>query len=207
MTGRPSVQVTETNLILEILESPAIIVEVSGEQTDVSAEVPGIPIAVSIVNQDPTLVEIEEATTNVQVSSETVVIVEPASVGLQGPAGAAGDSLVSDLLAGEALGGQRVVIVGADNQLYYADNTIPEHFNRILGVTTGAAAPGALATVRVGGEMTEPTWAWDLTKFLYLSTGGLLTQTPPSAGFLIEMGWPISSTTIMVDIKFPILLG
>ena len=96
-----------------------------------------------------------------------------------------------------------MVIVGNDNKLYYADQSNPAHFNRVLGITTGAAARDSPASVRVGGIMTEPTWNWDLDKFIYLGANGLLTQTPPATGFLLEMGWPINPTSMMVDIKLP----
>ena len=63
------------------------------------------------------------------------------------------------------------------------------------------------ASVRVGGIMAEPSWTWDLDKFIYLGVNGLLTQTPPGTGFLLEMGWPINPTSMMVDIKLPLFLA
>ena len=128
-------------------------------------------------------------------------------VGPQGPPGEAGDLIVTDHLAGEALGGHRGVIVGNDNRLYYADQSNLTHFNRVLGITTGAAVQNDPASVRVGGIMTEPSWTWDLDKFIYLGVNGLLTQTPPGTGFLLEMGWPINPTSMMVDIKLPLFLA
>jgi hypothetical protein len=207
MSDRPSVQVTENNLTVEILESPAIVVEVSGEETRVDPEIPGEPVEVSIVNDDPTGVEVLESLTRVEVSSENVILVTPASTGLQGPPGAAGDMVLTDYLAGEALGGDRVVIVGDDSRLYYADNTNLAHLFRILGVTNGAADPNAQANVRTGGVMAEPTWNWSLDQFIYLGRNGLLTQIIPAIGFLIVVGWPITPTKVMVDVKIPLVLA
>ncbi len=207
MSDRPSVQVTETNLSVEILESPAIIVEVSEEKTQIGPEIPDQPIEVSIGQQDPTRVEVLEDVTRVELSSENVILVTPASTGLQGPPGAAGDMVLTDYLAGEALGGDRVVIAGDDSRLYYADNTNLAHLFRILGITTGAADPNAEANVRVGGIMTEPTWNWSLNQFIYLGRNGLLTQIIPAIGFLMVVGWPITPTKVMVDIKIPLILA
>ena len=202
----PLVQIEETEFQVEIVEAPPIVVQVLESEIEVSeAEA---EVSVAVVNPPPISIEIQEETTQVvEASTEEVVIVEPASVGMQGPPGEPGDLIVTDHLAGEALGGHRGVIVGSDNKLYYADQSNPAHFNRVLGITTGAAAQDNPASVRVGGKMTEPSWNWDLDKFIYLGTNGLLTQTPPAAGFLLEMGWPINSTTILVDIKLPVLLA
>ena len=97
--------------------------------------------------------------------------------------------------------------MGNDNKLYYADKA-----TRPISTGSWESRPAprpktTQASVRVGGKMTEPSWNWDLDKFIYLGTNGLLTQTPPAAGFLLEMGWPINSTTILVDIKLPVLLA
>ena len=168
MSERFSVQVNETNLTVKILESPAIRVEVSGEN---------------------------------------VILVAPASIGLQGPPGAAGDMVIADYLAGEALGGHRVVIVGDDAKLHYAENTNPAHLFRILGITIGAVDQDAQANVRTGGIMTEPAWNWSLGQFIYLGANGLLTQNLPANGFLITVAWPVTPAKIMVDIKVPVLLA
>ena len=149
----------------------------------------------------------EDAVRIIEASAEQVFVIQPSMVGPQGPPGEAGDLIVTDHLAGEALGGHRGVIVGNDNRLYYADQSNPIHFNRVLGITTGAVEENDPAIVRVGGIMAEPSWAWDLGKFIYLGENGLLTQTPPGTGFLLEMGWPVNPTSMMVDIKLPLFLA
>ena len=119
-----------------------------------------------------------------------------------------GDLIITDHSAGEALGGHRGVIVGNRQQALLRGSKQSGPFQPGLGDHAGAAAQdGTPAIVRVGGKMTEPSWNWDLDKFIYLGTNGLLTQTPPAAGFLLEMGWPINPTTILVDIKLPVLLA
>jgi len=155
------------------------------------------------------LIEVAEEDTVrvIEASAEQIFVIQPSMVGPQGPPGEAGNLIVTDHLAGEALGGHRGVIVGNDNRLYYADQSNLAHFNRVLGITTGAAGENDPAIVRVGGIMTEPSWAWDLDKFIYLGQNGLLAQTPPGTGFLLEMGWPINPTSMMVDIKLPLFLA
>lgn len=149
----------------------------------------------------------EDAVRVIEASAEQIFVIQPSMVGPQGPPGGAGDLIITDHLAGEALGGHRGVIVGNDNRLYYADQSNLAHFNRVLGITTSAAIPDSPASVRVGGIMAEPSWNWDLDKFIYLGGNGLLTQALPGTGFLLEMGWPINRTSMMVDIKLPLFLA
>ncbi len=200
------VQVIETNQLIEVAEVPANIVQVIKEESPDSQD-PDPVIQLSVMPPPVQVVEAEETRQIIEVSAEQVVIIEPSSVGLQGPPGEPGDLIDTHHLAGQALGGHRGVIVGGDNKVYYGDQANLSHFNRVLGVTTGAVAQDDRASVRVGGVMTEPSWNWDLDKFIYLGSSGLLTQTPPTTGFLLELGWPVNTTSIMVDIKLPVFLA
>ncbi|MCZ7404485.1 MAG: hypothetical protein O8C67_06090 [Candidatus Methanoperedens sp.] len=202
------IEVTETKTYLEISGAPASTkVEPSETNQIISPESETI-FTVEIQEQSAHILQVTENLTTVEVVNEVVSIVEEAAgpIGPQGSPGEPGEFTLSDYVAGEALGGQRVVILHSDAKLYYADKNIPADFNRVLGITTDAVVSGDIPTVRCAGKMTEPTWSWDLDKFLYLSTNGLLTQTPPSSGFLLQMGYPLSTTSIMVDIKIPILI-
>ncbi len=207
MSEAPAIEITETRLVVEPVESPPALIDISETRIEVLPEVEGEPVEIIISEEASTIVQVSESPTEIEVSGENVTVVTPASVGLQGPPGAAGDMVLTDYLAGEPLGGDRVVIVGDDGKLYYADNTNLSHLFRILGITTGAADLNAQANVRTGGIMNEPTWDWDLYQFIYLGTNGLLTQIVPTTGFLIVIGYPISSTKIMVDIKIPLVLA
>lgn len=203
------VEVSETKTYLEISEPSA------GSQVEPSEVNPVIVpesetvVTVEVQEQAANVLQVTENQTTVEVSSEIISVIEEAAgpIGPQGIQGEPGEFTLADYVAGEAIGGQRAVMLHSDDKLYYADQSNPTHFNRVLGITTGAVASGATPTVRCAGKMTEPTWAWDLDKFLYLSTNGLLTQTPPSSGFLLQLGWPLSATSIMVDIKEPILIA
>ena len=201
--ARPIIQVLETNFLIEIGEVPKNIIQVIGNDSPALQD-PDPVIQLSVTPPPVQVIEAEEIKQSIKASVEQVVILQPSSVGPQGPPGLPGDLIVTDHLAGEALGGHRGVIVGSDNKVYYGDQSNPAHFNRVLGISTGAAAQDDQASVRVGGVMTEPSWNWDLDKFIYLGSNGLLTQTPPGSGFLLEMGWPINPTSMMVDIKLPV---
>lgn len=118
-------------------------------------------------------------------------------------------SSIEGYLAGEAVGGHRVVYIKGDSQVYYASNDDSTLFGATVGLTTGAAVLGAPVAIAFNGIVDEPSWTWTPQELLYLGTNGLLTQTPPSGGgalFSQVVGFAITATKIQVQIAPPILL-
>jgi len=126
--------------------------------------------------------------------------------GRQGEPGTSTDDTILSYEAGQTVSGHRAVIL-EDEKVYYADCTTLSHAKRILGITTGAAMVGVLANVQVSGELTEPSWSWTLDVPVWLSTTGLLSQTPPLSGFSLTVGFPVSATKLLVRISEPIFLA
>lgn len=134
---------------------------------------------------------------------ETISIIEQGPQGIPGIAG----NTVLQYVAGINLSGHRMVIVDIGSEVViYADSTIPSHATKVLGMTTGAAMLGNLATIRTSGELTEVSWNWDLSLPIWLGINGLLTQVIPSVGFSLIIGFPITATKIYIDIREPIFL-
>ena len=151
------------------------------------------------------------ATTAIQVNQ--IEIVEASSgfeiieAGKQGPAGPAGGEGISKI-AGETLGGHRAVTTGPSSDvIIYADNTNPAHEASVFGITVGAATVGTATLVKTSGEIEEPGWAWTPQGAIYLSTNGILTQTPPTTGFCLALGYAVTSTKMLVNIGQAITLG
>lgn len=109
-------------------------------------------------------------------------------------------------IAGENLGGQRVVISSGSNNVLLADSTNLAHKNLIMGITLGAAMNGSAATIRTAGEMFESSWNWTPGVNIYLGANGLLTQIPPTTGFLKVIGVALTATLIRVQIQPTIIL-
>lgn len=103
------------------------------------------------------------------------------------------------------VGGNRAVRLDAGD-LIYADNTVPGDGNRVLGITVGAASAGSSALVQTEGLMEESSWSWTPDAPIYLSTTGLLTQTVPTSGFVLILGFATSPTQMMIEVKMPITL-
>jgi hypothetical protein len=118
------------------------------------------------------------------------------TTGIPGPPG---NVQLITRVAGEALGGQRVVYVDADNKAYYASPDDAEA-GLIVGVTTAAAAQGAAVQIRTEGEIVESSWNWTSAP-IWLGANGLLTQTPPTSGVLYRVGIPLGPQAMRVAMQ------
>jgi len=123
--------------------------------------------------------------------------------------GGSGGTNTSGLLAktaGETLSGHRVVIE-ANGLVFYANNSDHLHANIVLGLTLNAAVSGGSVTVRIAEEVTEPSWNWILNKPVFLNgSQGEISQVPPTSGFSQMIGFPTSSTSLIIKIDRPIIL-
>jgi hypothetical protein len=149
-------------------------------------------IQVTVEQTNPIVLEIT-------VEESTVVEVAP-----QGIPGRDGSALVNRTAA-IVLGGHRAVVLDNSELAIYADSSITSHANKVLGLTTGAASSGAIAAIATYGEFTEPSWSWTPGAPIFLGTNGLITQTAPTSGFLLILGFAIATTKIFIDIKQPII--
>lgn len=152
------------------------------------------------------VVEIDTPRAVVAVSPQIRIV----QVAQQGPPGTGGDPQeVTDYAAGEALSANKVVMLDpADGKLYYASSADVADKNSIVGITKAAYSVDETATVIAWGPKTNNTWAWDTDSdpALYLGSAGALTQTAPTSGFVIPVGFVVSATEIFVKIGTPITL-
>lgn len=116
------------------------------------------------------------------------------------------DNSVFSGIASEDLGGHRIV-VAIGSQIAYADNTIAAHSSIVTGISTQAVLSGATLNVTISGEVSEGSWNWSLDKPIFLTANGLMTQTAPNTGFLLQVGYPTTITSMIVDIKTAIVLS
>jgi hypothetical protein len=157
-------------------------------------------ITVITVEAEPvSLIITEEETVHV------LTVIEQGPQGIPGPVGSVGATILI-YSAGINLSGHRMVVLDDDTMVLYADNTIPAHANKVLGMTVGAAMAGADVTIQSGGELVEPSWNWAMGIPVWLSANGLLTQVVPVSGFSLIIGFPITATKVFIDIKVPIFL-
>ncbi len=152
------------------------------------------------------LYTVAEPTIIIESDVGTVNIIESILTGPQGAPGSAGNSIVN-YPASIIIGGHRIVILNDLEKVEYADSTILSHANRIVGMSTGAAVTDANVTIQTYGEISEPSWNWILNTPIWLGVNGLMTQTPPTVGFSLIIGFPISSTKMFINFHEPIFLN
>lgn len=115
------------------------------------------------------------------------------------------DTDVIQGIAGEILGGQRLVVT-QNGKLYHADKDTPAHINTVLGLTLSSAVVGENAKVMREGPVIEPSWNWEPDKPVYLGNNGLLTQAVPESGFMLVIGIAETSKKIIMELQPPIKL-
>lgn len=130
--------------------------------------------------------------------------------------GAGGDSLVLDatITAGDydlertaagPLSSRRAVTVAGDGRVAYPDRAVTADATRFLGIlVTSASAADDPVTVRRRGAITEAGWSWTPGP-VWVGDTGLLTQTVPSTGWVLQVGTAINATTIDIEPEPPIL--
>lgn len=142
-------------------------------------------------------------TSTVRESQRTVSVT---SAGPQGSPGAPGGSF-DTRLAGETLGGHRVVRSLDANRVGYASADNPAHGDDTLGLTLGAADVDTEVQVQRVGPVTFNGWNWAAGDIVFLAANGLLTQDPSDEwAFLQPIGHAESPTTLYLSIQPSILL-
>lgn len=131
--------------------------------------------------------------------------------GIQGDAGPGAGPVQSLIaVAGESLGGHRVVGIAHDGTYTYVDQTVHVDGFRAAGITTGAAALGAAVTIQTRGTLTEPSWNWTVDLPVFVGSNGVPTQTVPTlaggALFSQMVGLALTATSIFVQMGVPIYL-
>ena len=109
--------------------------------------------------------------------------------------------------AGQDISAYRVVIVGNDELVYYADYTNSSHPYRIAGITVNSIPVSGNVRIQTFGELRNTSWNWNLSKSIFLAENGRLTQIPPEIGFSIEIAKPITTDSIFVNVEQPIILS
>ena len=115
------------------------------------------------------------------------------------------DAATKNMTAGESLSALRAVTVGSDGRVIYAD-VMDVATRNVIGVTETAAAEDATVRIRHQHHLTDSSWSWTPGQPVYVGAGGVLTQTPPSATYIVHVGVAISATSIFIDIQPPIIL-
>lgn len=149
-------------------------------------------------------VVVVQAPAPVRVVASPRPIVAVVTSGPPGPRGLPG-AVTLTRIAAQALGGHRVVRLVDNDRVDYASSDQTAHAEFILGLTAGAAAADAEIEVQTLGEIVESSWAWTPGP-VFCGLNGVLTQTPPSSGFIRQIGVADAPDRIVIDLRPPIQL-
>jgi len=141
-----------------------------------------------------------------------VFLTTVSSIGVQGPPGPPGppsviaERILITRIASGNIGGQRMVISNVDGTVSFADSSNLLHLGKVVGLTDFAALDGEEVTITREGLVEFEGFSFDPDLPVYLSTDGLLTQTPAVTGFSQIVGFAESPTKLFVYLREPILL-
>lgn len=125
-----------------------------------------------------------------------IVVNRPVPQMTGGGGGGAGPLTVTHT-AGEALGGHRAVAIASNGKamLVSPGDTLAD---AVIGLTIGAAALNAAATIQTEGELSEAGWSWTAGP-IWLGASGVPTQTIPTTGSIVRLGEAVGPTTILIN--------
>lgn len=126
------------------------------------------------------------------------LVLQFTGVGTQGPPGSTSTNTTAE--AGETISALKPVVI-IDGIAYVADQTNPLHRGFLAGISNTAATIGNQVQIVTIGAMRDVSWNWDVTKpWIFIGTR-VLTQTPPSGGWLQSVARVETSDTIFVDLS------
>lgn len=87
-----------------------------------------------------------------------------------------------------------------------ADNTVLAHRQKVIGISTTHVSTGFAGKAISAGQIQNPSWSWVIGDRIYI-VGNTLSNTAPSTGLWSqEVGIANAANSIVVNIKFSILL-
>jgi len=154
---------------------------------------------------DPLVKIVERDPIKLQVSPQTTVVIKVGA--LRGPAGPTGPSspnTTASAVAGQTMGGQKVVYSNVDGKAYLVNNTTVSQAGKILGFTDTAVVADATFDVVNGGTVLLSGLVPGDRYYAGL-TGGV-TNTRPTVGFVQQVGIAMTTTVLAIQICMPIVL-
>lgn len=97
-------------------------------------------------------------------------------------------------------------VVDTDSGVIYLSLADLSHGERILGITLNAAGVGDPLNIQYSGEVTNSGWNWTPDEPIFPIENGMLSQTPPTTGFVCNIGFASSATSIFINIQQAVYL-
>lgn len=91
------------------------------------------------------------------------------------------------------------------NGVYYLDPQVRVDALGMVGITLESGTPGQTIQIQAGGSLEDTGWNWS-QGLVFAGPNGTLTQTPPTTGWEIVVGFSPKPTQINLQFEEPILL-
>jgi len=144
---------------------------------------------------------------NLQLSGGTGPQGPQGPAGPAGPSGTPGTSLVVTKIAGETISAGKAVYLDTATVVKLADHSILAR-QKCIGVAKTAATVGNTIEVITDGIFQDAIFSgFAINEPVWVGLSGVLTQTPPTSGVLLETGYYLGENKIEIEIKRPIILA
>jgi hypothetical protein len=187
---------------VEVAEDP---ITVTLTVTSVSAVASATEISVAVTDE-----QVDVTATNTQSnvtceSSESVVVsanptITVVTAAAQGPPGASATSDATEIIdAGETISALKPIAV-VNGAGVVASNANANHSGFLAGISISSATTGNSFTNQTFGTLQDDSWNWNPAIPWIFVGNGVLTQTPPTSGWLQSIARVESSDTIFIQL-------
>lgn len=107
--------------------------------------------------------------------------------------------------AGEVLNGYRVCYLGADGRCYLASNLDLATISKSLLMTRQSALEDDEVECVLSGKVKNQGWGLTPGARYFLTTGGQISITPASSGYLYEIGTAENTDTLIINFTRPVI--
>lgn len=113
------------------------------------------------------------------------------------------DNLTKYIIGTGGMAAFQVAFINSANTIMAANAANASHAGRIVGILTAAGTAGETGTVKTSGAINNPAWNLTAGSIYYLGSGGEITATAPTVGFVQKIGVAQDATTLFVQIESP----
>lgn len=155
-----------------------------------------------VVSPSSILLNVDADPIDLTVAPEEIRL-EITGVGSQGPQGEPGadgvGSVVETAEAGETISALKPVVI-LDGIASVASSSNAAHKGFVAGIATTAATIGNSVSIQTAGRLQDASWNWDVSLPWLFVGNGVLTQTPPSSGWVQSIARVESSDTVFIQV-------
>jgi hypothetical protein len=116
------------------------------------------------------------------------------------------DQVVESYVPETTVSALRLVRVTASNEIVVCDPNATYEEARLHGVTLSAGTNPTPVDVLLFGPVSDASFSFTAGEPLYLSGTGTVTNTAPSVGYSVKVGYSLGGNRIQIDPLFPIKL-